>query len=266
MVKLKTYSKKKPCYYCGALPPSLREHAPPQMMFNGFECDGITVSACAEHNNSKSGRDRAIVTSLARSMDQMLQSDHRQRPLSTNVQHAIELLSPNYRQANNFLALRPYLIDPPEGLDVALPYLEPDVQPLIWIKQLTAAIVWSATGYYDPEIDWSKAQAWSPHFVRVNDPISTDQALEKAIQNISAESTIDNNFTWWRGWSAKPRAYPSDIFHFQLSFVPHPTDWDGKQVIFKHVFYDSVKWYVLFAASTRTVEILQEAVGAKHLA
>lgn len=266
MVKLKTYSKKKPCYYCGALPPSSCEHAPPRMMFNGFECDRITVPACVEHNNSKSGRDRAIVTSLVRSVDQMLQSGNLRRSLSENVQHAIEILSPNYRQANNLLMLRPYLIDPPGSLDVALPYVAPDAQLPIWIKQLTAAIVWSATGSYDPEIDWGDAWAWSPHFVQVNNPISMDQAHQKVMQNISCENSIDSNFTWLHGWSAQPKPYPSDIFHFQLSFIPQPIECNGKQVIFKHVFYDSVKWYVWFAASTRTIETLQAAVGAKPLA
>ncbi len=233
-------------------------------MFDGFECDRITVPACDEHNNSKSGRDRAIVTGLVRSMDQMPQGSQQHRPLSANVKRAIEMLLPNYRQANNLLMLQTYLVDPPEGLDVALPYLEPDAQLPIWIKQMTAALVWSAVGDFDPETNWSDAWAWSPHFVRVNAPISVDQARERAIKSISAENAIDSNLVWLPGWSAKPKAYPSDIFRFQLSFVPQPTEWDGKQVIFRHVLYDSVKWYVWFATSTRTVEILREAVGVKY--
>lgn len=47
---LKQFSKNSPCYYCGAPPPSSREHAPVRAMFEAFDCDSITVPACDEHN------------------------------------------------------------------------------------------------------------------------------------------------------------------------------------------------------------------------
>lgn len=261
MIKLKTFSRKKSCYYCGTAHLISAEHVPPQMMFVDFECDSITVPACPIHNSSKSGNDRAIVTALVRSLDQMRISGHKANAFSSNVDKAIRLLEPNYRQANNLLSMEPYLLDAIDELAIDLPYLEADAQTPNWIKQMTAALLWSAVGEYDPATDWNSAWAWSPHFVKVVGPISTSEARKKAVRYMAAETKIDNTFTWVQGWSAHPRSYPSDIFRFEISFVKKSEDWDGKQIIFKHFFYNSIKWYVWFATSVETVRLLQEALG-----
>jgi len=64
-IRLFSYSKKEACYYCGKLPndkaPSSKEHVPPKMMFKGFNCDSITIPACANHNTNKNIGDRAVV-------------------------------------------------------------------------------------------------------------------------------------------------------------------------------------------------------------
>lgn len=206
-------------------------------MFVDFECDGITVPACPVHNSNKSGSDRTIITALIRSLDQMRLKEHKPDTFSSNVDKAIRLLKPNYRQANNLLSMEPYLLDAIDELAIDLPYLEADIQTPNWIKQITAALLWSAIGEYDSATDWANAWAWSPHFVKVAGPINTSEAREKAIRNVTTETKIDNSFAWFQGWSAHPRPYPSDIFRFEISFVKKSEDWDGKQVIFKHFFY-----------------------------
>ncbi|HEY4717548.1 MAG TPA: hypothetical protein VIH14_00910, partial [Anaerolineales bacterium] len=71
-MKLKNYSRNQPCYYCGAPGPNGREHAPPQMMFTGFDCDSITVPSCDKHNTRKNIGDRAIITAILMGASQML--------------------------------------------------------------------------------------------------------------------------------------------------------------------------------------------------
>lgn len=264
MLRLRQFSRKKPCYFCGAAPPSSAEHVPPQILFGGYNCDRITVPACDDHNNAKSGRDRAIVTAMARSMDQILKAGLLRKPFSSNVQRAIETLEQDYIQANRELTLQQYLIDPPEGLDIVLPFFKSDVQLQTWVVQLTAALVWSIVGEYDPASQWQSAWSWSPHYVPTPEPILFQDAAKLALQRTIAQTEIDQRFTWWSGWSSKPRSYPPDIYHFALCFLSNPEEWDGKEVIFRHQFYDSLHWYVWFETSSNTKAILMDAVRNKN--
>ena len=161
-MRLHQFSKKEPCYYCGAPPPSTKEHAPPEMMFDGFDCDSITVPACEAHNTSKSGRDRAIVTAISILAYQVWKQDANDRNLTPNVIKAVKNLEPNFSRAETEVGLRDFLVNPPSGLLNSLPYTKSSVNPENWIRQLTAALVWSAIGKYNSRIEWDKANAWSP--------------------------------------------------------------------------------------------------------
>src|SRR6267143_939004 len=98
-MKPKQYSKRKPCYYCGAPPPSTAEHAPPKLMFSAFQSDSITVPSCSEHNNGKSDKDRAIITALIKSLYRTVGCDVPLRSFPTDVIEAIDCLKPNFARA-----------------------------------------------------------------------------------------------------------------------------------------------------------------------
>src|SRR6185503_18234133 len=102
-LRLKQYSKWKPCYYCGAPPPSTQEHAPPRLMFAAFDCDIITVPSCEKHNTEKAGNDRAVITALVRSLHQTLEYRDTTNCLPENVLKAISFLEPDFRKANREL-------------------------------------------------------------------------------------------------------------------------------------------------------------------
>jgi hypothetical protein len=262
MPRLKQYSRKKSCYYCGTPAPSSAEHAPPRMMFEAFDCDRITVPACEEHNNSKSEKDRAIVTTLIRGVDQMQSGGLLRTALSPNVAKALSILEPDFRQANRELTLQHYLIDPPKDLEIDLPYLKPEVRIRTWVVQLTAALVWSVVGAYDPDSDWQNAWSWSPHYVQTAGPVSFEDAAHTALKGKLVENKVEHLSAWWPGWSAKPRVYPPDIYNFKICLVPNPEDWDGKEVIFKHLFYGSTMWYVWFSTSQNTKDTLKDMLEA----
>lgn len=161
-------------------------------MFEGFDCDHITVPACEEHNNSKGDKDRAIVTMLLRGVDQMQSGGLLRKALPPNVATAISTLEPNFRQANRELRLQRYLIDPPKDLDVDLPYLKPEVRIHTWMVQLTAALVWSVIGDYDPDSDWRNAWSWSPHYVQTTGPVSFEDAAYTALQSKLVEHKVEH--------------------------------------------------------------------------
>src|SRR5258706_14137695 len=118
-LKLKQYSKRKPCYYCGAPPPSTQEHAPAKLMFGAFDCDSITVPSCVKHNSEKSHKDRAVVTVLIKSLARAVENGMVSTDLPADTVKAIRYLEPNFRQANREVFDRSVLADP--ELDFEIP-------------------------------------------------------------------------------------------------------------------------------------------------
>lgn len=160
-LRLKQFSKGKPCYYCGAPPPSTHEHAPPKFLFAGFDCDSITVPSCEEHNNEKGNQDRAIGTWLMKGLIRTLNSGVPKTSLSSDVLKAIDTLSPDFAQANREVRDLPLLND--EELSFDIPALNFGVHD--WIRQLSAALVWSVTGEFDGSIEWKDALVWNSLYI-----------------------------------------------------------------------------------------------------
>ena len=63
-MRLHQCSRDKPCYYCGADPPSSREHVPPRALFSTWHGRRITVPACDRHSTSRSHIDEVIVAQI----------------------------------------------------------------------------------------------------------------------------------------------------------------------------------------------------------
>lgn len=258
--KLQQFSRRKPCYYCGALPPppSEKEHAPPRMMFKGFTHAAITVPSCDAHNYSKHLGDQAIVTAIAWSAHCLMQ-DHPESPLLTNnVRKAINILQPQFAQASNQVELRLYL-------NLRLPYLQPSAQIQPWMRQLTAALVWSAVGRKDPLCNWDEACSWSPTWRQdPPDPLTKEGELQYWRAKSNLEQSF-NTLTWSPGWSHIPH-YPQDIYSFELSFMHIPEIQEISFIFFRHRFYNGIStWYVGFAASKQTAQALTQAVSRQSL-
>ena len=91
----------KTCYYCSTYDTS-KEHVPPKQMFKGFACDRLTVYACDEHNNKKSGYDQAVITGLLTSLANM-QKSSRRYSLNPDVTAAIDVAEANFHHSKNML-------------------------------------------------------------------------------------------------------------------------------------------------------------------
>lgn len=248
--KLHQYSRKKPCYYCGVAGPSSKEHAPPRTLFKGFEVDSITVPSCDKHNNEKHGNDRGIVTALI----QTLQMSHEQgllsKDLSSNVRQAIAQAEPYFDLAKGLVGTSPYL----EGSAAKFPYLKDTVDLPGWILQLTAAIIWSATGEFDSSIDWDSAGLWSPDYVVVPGPISRKEAMKHYREATDIAETMQG-LPWYPGWEGK-RRYPPDIYTFDVGLHRR------HDITFRHRFYDRLIWLVRVSTSDRTREVIKDLLSA----
>ncbi len=263
---LKQFSKRKPCYYCGAPPPSSKEHAPAKLIFEAFDCDRITVPSCDIHNSEKNLKDRAVATAFLRGLYFGL----RNASLTPNQLEALDVTQEKIGEARE-VTLKPLVHDPLGELDVQLPHIDETKILHDWMRQLTAALVWSVSGEYDPSIHWEDALVWSPDYVpdeSIPDPgiidIRDTNSVSIFEESMAKKSNVDQFCDpWWSGWSSFPRRYPRDIYYFDVCLSPSQefaNSEDGIDIVFRHRFYGQYSWYVFFATSGVTVNSINEAL------
>jgi len=255
---IQQFSQNKRCYYCGAPPPNSREHAPVRAMFEAFSCDSITVPSCDKHNTEKGLDDRAIVEFLIKGSFVGL----RYGSLTPNIFKAMEKAEPKLGNADE-VSLRSWLNDPQGELGSSLAYLDGSIDIKVWMRQLTAALVWSATGNFDESIEWDNARVSSPEFIQSEGGLEIEQArLELQRSRVAKAEITKAILSWWRGWSAYPRSYPFDIYHFEIGFSSQDflQENSESEIIFKHSFYRHYSWYVRFAASKETKKNISNVV------
>jgi hypothetical protein len=258
---VKQFSAGKPCYYCGAPAPSIKEHAPVKMMFEAFDCDSITVPSCERHNTAKSLDDRAIVTFFLRGMYYSLKTGS----LTTNQLKALDV--PEYRLAKaNEVTLQPLVRDPLGVVDAPLSHIDETKKVKDWMRLLTAALTWSVQGNYDPSVNWDQAIVWSPEYAADTGQLDIEQAGFRLGKLRSIKTEVDRiSVYWWPGWTSYPKGYPPDIYRFHVSLLPSQyllKNGSKSEVIFRHRFYGQFQWYVWFTASetvkTTIASALQE--------
>jgi hypothetical protein len=229
-------------------------------MFKGFACDRITVPSCEDHNSRKGGRDQAIVNAMLSPLRNMLQTwGHDRSKVTSDVEKAIREAGPSVERTKQSAFSKPLFIDPPEQLGEL-----PDMAYLVgaarigeWVRQLTAALVFDATRPERVEIDWPGTLAWSPTW------IPSPEGSSLPFQNAFVELAVVNgaamlldSLCWRRGWSAKGRGYPETLFYFEIHA-------EAENVIFRHRFYGSFTWYVLFHVSGGLMGKLDQRTGGR---
>ena len=258
------FSRKKPCYFCGA-PSSGREHAPPAMMFRDLDCkDPIVVPSCDEHNTAKGESDRAIVLALLKTWEQQVTFHSCATDLMTeNIAKAMKIAQDHFPESRKLVTLHPVLEDPPDGWDNSWPRLAPEAKIGEWIRQLTAAVAWSATGDFDPLTKWHEANLYSRHFYSTlgpEDQWGTEDFLQHN-RRWDIEEAKYGQYYWYPGWNNQADEYPQDIYRFRITFLPAHSQREGMNVVFRHTFYNSLVWYVWVAASERARRGLVNMIG-----
>lgn len=242
------------CYFCGQQATS-DEHAPPKKMFKGFDCDSITVPSCGIHNSSKGGNDRAIINALILP----LYNTKDKSSFEEDIKIAINNNTTSFEKTK-YKAIESPLIKDITGDYGDLPelaYLVPSVNMLLWIKELTAAVVWDGIKKYDQTINWNNVGAWSPDWIVSDGPttLELDQAIAimKELKQMEKHTDV---LPWIEGWSAYPKPFPRDVYQFHLHFR------ENNEIVFKHRFFNRYSWYVWFIASSDTYIALSDKIRA----
>lgn len=147
------------------------------------------------------------------------------------------------------------LADP--ELDFKIPAVT--VSVFDWMRQLSAALVWSVVGDFDSSIDWKEAYVWNSLYLQSPSPMTVLNAGLQVLINQGAEEHIES-CKWESGWSSSPRSYPCEVYNFRVCFSPPFEQNKGREVAFHHQFYSCLNWYVWFTPSLETREILKRAV------
>lgn len=237
------------CYFCGNLATS-REHAPPRQMFKGFDCDSIKVPSCEKHNTKKSGKDQAIVHGFFKSLISYKES------LEGDVLKAYNIAASAFDYTKRTAVISNMLKNPTEGFRrlPRLAFLPSNVKMPDWIRQLTAAIFFSATKTYESSIVWEKIEVESPNWIFALGPENIDENVAVSyFEEMEKKIKLMSMLSWELGWSASPRLYPKSIYEFRLHL-------SAKKIILTHLFYERYIWYAWIPGDKQIVSQLEAKI------
>jgi hypothetical protein len=232
-------------------------------MFEAFKCDSITVPSCSKHNTEKSSDDLAILAFLIRGIYPCIRTG----TLTNNALLAIEHAHNKINESKSVKGKK--LIEGRvDDLGTEFSYINDENIIENWILQLTAAIVWSATGYHDNNVNYGSFNVWSENYHPGNNPFDINSAAEKTRELQITRVAINKRAgKWWKGWSAYKKQYPPDIYRFSIAFVD--SDKIGlngsiNEMIIQHRFYGQFSWYVFMKISKSIVNDVRSALNMSN--
>lgn len=236
------------CYYCGS-PATSREHIPPRLLFRRTGCDSIVVPSCDLHNTQKSGSDQAVANALVNGIRRLPKRGT--RPTSQVAQQAIERLSRNLHRSKRLVS--EFRLDGAKS--PCLTYLHAEAAFPRWMRQITAGLVCDVAGPVSATVDWDSAIVWSPSYVRSREPAISAGRLLKELEEARDLRDKANSLEWERGWSARPKPYPREIYRFEFIC-------SADEVVFRHVFFEQYEVFVLFQATAGVLEGIGRRAGS----
>ncbi len=241
IMELFQFSKKAGCYYCGKQEGITREHVPPKVLFQNFECDKITVPACPAHNFIKSEDDEKILLGLAMIVESGLIDFPNHNILNETVISEMGYLKEKFSKAYSIASRTTVWNEPKPDLPSEATLISNSAVEA-WIRQITAGLVWAVIGKHEPSINWDAAIVFSPFFYPL--PLySEEDATLASITLLGKKHELDS-LTWHTGWSHHQRAYPRDIYRFEVSF-DECQQFPETNMIFRHVFYNGAsEWFL----------------------
>lgn len=114
------------------------------------------------------------------------------------------------------------------------------------------------TGQFDDSIKWHEAYVWNEFYLQGPDTRPLLSVLSELSLNWIGARNVES-FDWKPGWSARPRAYPRELYNFSVCFSPTLVQKIEREIAFRHQFYNTLDFYIWFAPSERTWELLRVA-------
>ncbi|MFW6009133.1 MAG: hypothetical protein ACOCP8_07710 [archaeon] len=238
---------KKRCYYCGSPSVVSKEHASPKQLFKCFICDKITVPSCEKHNENKSMDDESIIKAMLMSLDNLSEK----YKYEEKILKLINKTKPHFSQVKRNVKSKLISDKLPSSLKKEIAHISENVNLNEWIKQLTAALVYSVINKYDPSNKFVEGFVFRPFWI-------SDRVINKGIENIVKNIKRKKQFQefleeceWFKGWRSGKNNYPESIYKFYFSII-------DESMIFKHIFFKRFNWYVIFEAFVETREIISD--------
>jgi hypothetical protein len=230
----------KPCYYCGAPPPSSREHVPPKMLFKETEFSAISVPSCEKHNYEKHALDQGFVAALAIAVKKVREMVPGIYSVPSDDIPVLDVPEGVVRRVGT---IRSYILDTPADIDTDLPYIDSIVDLHDWIRHISAGLLWARLGPEAVKLDWDEAFVRSPNLVQIDKPVSLQQAGDhsKFTKHILE---LSESIDWYPGWFRKPHGYPQCIYHFSISSLQDPKFSEPSHLIFRHEFFRSFTFFL----------------------
>lgn len=220
---------------------------PPKMLFRGFEFSAISVPSCEAHNQEKHGDDQGFITALRLGVKALIEKGLSSQEISIATRNSIFSTSSN--QVRRVGALRQYIYDAPDDLDVDFPYLETTVDLYQWIRLISAGLMWARFSDRVSGIAWDSAIVRSPNFVQSGRYHTHSQAYEHAKISKSIIEMAEL-LEWISGWYRNPKGYPEEIYHYFLSYFDEPNSQGMSNLLMRHTFYRNFTFYLMVDIST----------------
>ena len=217
------------CYYCGNAMVS-KEHVPPKQMFKGFAYGGFQVPSCAAHNIDKSHTDDAIVKMM---IEGLVSSKGK---LHEDIKKAIKYAEEYFGRVKKSVKLVEFNGD----TTFTLPHISEKHDIDIWIKEISAGIIWSTIRYYEARIKFNNAVIIKSNFVYSSIDVFDIDDAKKQIENNAEKVKILESQRWENGWILRKPGHPLHLYRFLYSI-----SLSEKVFMFKHIFYDNYIYYYL---------------------
>ncbi len=249
-----TFSEPKVCYYCGAKPSS-KEHVPPKQMFRSFDARRITVPSCEIHNQQKGTTDDDIINGMLISITNV----KNRFDIPQEVLTAIRVAKPDFGKVKNRVTSSKILDNKELGpknqrINVPMAHIQASANVNGWIRQITAALFYSATHVFDNTINWDTTLVWGPDILPSEAPVPKG-SQEIIDWFITAKFFRDgiNGRDWKPSWIEKnANKYPETLYSFKVGFNKDGT------IVFWHKFFSNYSWYISFKPAPEILEKLQK--------
>lgn len=242
---LHSFSKHKPCYFCGKEPPSSKEHIPPKVFFRHDTNNSLTVPSCAIHNSKKTLIDQAMLYFFLKTYEWGIKNTDRSfDPILKKIYYKER---ENFPHTKKILEAKSFLTDPLPGIDNSLPHI--NFNPANWLIMIASGLLWKLTGLHDPNIKWMTDQVYFPNFY--GEGYSVDDYLQEIHVRYYHSQELES-LNWVTGWAT---TYPEKIFLFNLAYLGE------RKFIFHNRYFNTYDSYVIFVASKSAQKILNRVIS-----
>jgi hypothetical protein len=218
----------------------------------------MTVPACEDHNSEKSFIDKAVLCAMAQATLQGHTLDPHDPIYTKRVITTAAELQKSFEDVKKLASIKGYFETPLSWQINDMVRFEFSYF-FIWIRHLTAALIWQITGESLKDVDFYSGDAFCPGY-SVGGPFTQGENVVATLEKIQKTGHYES-LSWHPGWTPHPKPYPRDLYRFDVSFDAFEFEGTFPKVIFRHTFFNgNVTWYVSFECPEPMISVIKKAL------